>query len=294
MAPLFGFVQFDFPGALPLPDGRYLARDGGRGAEGAGGESVLVVQTLGAPAPPPRRRRRPRRLDSAPPPPELPLARVTVVDATPFAAPEEAAAWLERACEDEAAEQRAAAALTLLNRALHAQAVASADPAPRTLTAAQAAAVRIGYAAGEEAAAGRFAAAREVDVRGRPASRRRRREEELRPQARVAAVLAGRERLDACETLLLRARADLDSGRDREAALQLRAALDALLVELAGALSDPDHEQDMATLRGRRAAVEAAARQAPAGELGGDAREEVAASLALAERILRRRRVLEG
>ena len=38
--------------------------------------------------------------------------------------------------------------------------------------------------------------------------------------------------VDACETLLLRARADLDAGRRREAALQLRVGLEALLVEL--------------------------------------------------------------
>ena len=45
-------------------------------------------------------------------------------------------------------------------------------------------------------------------------------------------MLGGRERVDACETLLLRARADLDGGREREAALQLRVGLEALLVEL--------------------------------------------------------------
>ncbi len=65
-------------------------------------------------------------------------------------------------------------------------------------------------------------------------------------------MLGGREQLDACETLLLRARADLDAGRNREAALQLRVGLEALLAELRGAVSDPGHEEDMATLDGRR------------------------------------------
>ena len=122
--------------------------------------------------------------------------------------------------------------------------------------------MRIGYGSGEEVADGRFTAAREVDVRASGASRRRRREEELRPQERVAAVLGGRERLDACETLLLRARADLDAGRDREAALQLRVGLEALLVELQGALADPGHEEDMATLSERRSEVGEAANAA--------------------------------
>ncbi len=44
LSPLFGFVQFDFAGTLPLGDGRYLAT-------GDPGESVLVVRTLGAPLP---------------------------------------------------------------------------------------------------------------------------------------------------------------------------------------------------------------------------------------------------
>ena len=61
-------------------------------------------------------------------------------------------------------------------------------------------------------------------------------------------MLGGRERLDACETLLLRARADLDAGRPREAALQLRVGLEALLVELRGALDDPGHDEDMAAI----------------------------------------------
>ena len=49
-------------------------------------------------------------------------------------------------------------------------------------------------------------------------------------------MLGGRERVDVCETLLLRARADLDAGREREAALQLRVGLEALLAELKGGL----------------------------------------------------------
>ncbi len=101
----------------------------------------------------------------------------------------------------------------------------------RELRSEHAATVRIGHGSGKEVASGRFSSAREVDVRG-GRSQRRRREEELRPQERVAALLGGREQLDACETLLLRARADLDAGRNREAALQLRVGLEALLVEL--------------------------------------------------------------
>ena len=54
----------------------------------------------------------------------------------------------------------------------------------------------------------------------------------LHPQARLAAVLGAREPMLACEELALRARLDLDHGREREAALQVLVALDAALAEL--------------------------------------------------------------
>jgi hypothetical protein len=154
--------------------------------------------------------------------------------------------------------------------------------------------VLIGYGSGEETAHGRFREAREVDVGSRFGSRRRQREEELRPQERVAAVLRGRERLDACETLLLRARADLDAGRDREAALQLRVGLEALLVELKGALTDPSHERDMGELQERKSKAGVIANAALEGEITPAQQTEVQELLDICERILRRRRVLRG
>lgn len=184
--------------------------------------------------------------------------------------------------------------MALLNRALHAQAVAAAAPRANSELGAEAAErILIGYGSGEEVAAGRFRDARAVDV-GPRASRRRRREEELRPQERVAALLGGRERLDACETLLLRARADLDAGRDREAALQLRVGLEALLVELKGALGDPGHEEDMGVLAERKGEAGEAANAALQGELGPEQRTRVEELLKTCERVLRRRRVLRG
>jgi hypothetical protein len=288
---LFGFAQLDFAGPLPLADGRYLARDAD-----AGGESVLVVRTLGAPAPASRRRRRPRRADPDAEARPLPLARATAIRAfAPFASEEEAERWLEQASEaEDTTDVLVADGIGLLNRALHVHALAGADPHAHELTPERAVAVRIGFGSGEETAEGLFTAAREVDVWAAGASRRRRRQEDLRPQERVAAVLGGRERVDACETLLLRARADLGAGRGREAALQLRVGLEALLVELQGALSDPDHEQDMATLRERRHQAGEAANAALKGELSGKAEGEVRELLETCERVLRRRRVLRG
>jgi hypothetical protein len=283
-------VQFDFAGPLPLADGRYLAR-----SPGDEEESVLVVQTLAA-APPARRRRRVRRADPDAKPRSLPLTRVTAIRAfAPFGEQAEGARWLDEACEaEDTVDVLIEEGVALLNRALHTQAVAAAEPRSRgELEAEQAVAVRIGYGSGDEAAAGRFTDAREVDAAG-GASRRRRREEELRPQERVAAVLGGRERLDACETLLLRARADLEAGREREAALQLRVGLEALLVELEGAVADPGHERDMGELATHRQEIGEAANAALRGELGPEQAGKVAETLAVCERVLRRRRVLRG
>jgi hypothetical protein len=207
----------------------------------------------------------------------------------------EAARWLDEACEaGDTVDVLVGDGIALLNRALHAHAVAAADPtAQADLGPEQAAAVRLGYGSGEETADGRFTDAREVDVSD-GVSRRRQREQQLRPQERVAAVLRGRERLDACETLLLRARADLDAGREREAALQLRVGLEALLAELKGALSDADHERDMGTAAERRGEIGEAANAALVGSLAPVQLQAIEETLEVCERVLRRRRVLRG
>jgi hypothetical protein len=289
LAKLFGFVQFDFAGTLPLADGRYLA-----GSPESGEEAVLVLQRLGAPALGERRRRRGRPASAEPNPAPVSLTRATVIRAAfPFEDRAQAARWLDEASEDEeTVDVLTAEAIVILNRALHAQAAAAADPHGRQLSPEHAERVLLGHGSGEETADGRFTDARQVDVGPRTASRRRQREEQLRPQERVAAILRGREQLDACETLLLRARADLDAGRDREAALQLRAGLEALLVELDSAVADPGHKQDMTTLRERRAQAAGAAEASLAGELDADRRVQVEELLELGERVLRRQRIL--
>jgi hypothetical protein len=299
VAKLFGFVQFDFAGRLALADGRYLAGSGEGAEEGdaPAGDWVLALETVGTdPLSGRRRRRRARPAAAEPEPGAIALTRVTAIRASsPFSSPAEAARWLDEACEaDDTVEVLAEEAVAPLNRALHAHAVAAADPRGRELAPEQAERVLIGYGSGEETAEGRFTDARQVDLAPQASSRRRRREEELRPQERVAGVLRGREALDACETLLLRARADLDAGREREAALQLRVGLEALLVELDGAIDDPGHAKDMAALRERQKETAIIARAAINGELTSEQRGQVEELLAISERVLRRRRVLRG
>jgi hypothetical protein len=289
LSPFFGFAQFDFAGTLPLADGRYLAQ-----REEGDGESVLVLQTLAAPPRASRRRRKPRDAEAAPTPPEVPVARATAIRAfDPFDGPEEAAAWLAGATAAEAMiDAVVATGIALVNDALHAQAVSAADPYPAAVAPERAVAVRLGYGSGEQIAEGTYSEAREVDVRAIGGSLHRRRQEDMRPQERVAGILRGRDRTDVCETLLLRARADLDAGRRHEAALQLRVGVEALLVELPEALDDADHGRDVEALKERRATIVAAAERALRSDLAPEAETSVRESLELAERILRRRRLL--
>jgi hypothetical protein len=286
---LFGFAQLDFAGLLAVGDGRYVLRDGER-------ERVLVLETLGAPPPTRRRRRRAKEADSEAEPPTLPLTRTTLVRAfEPFSTTEEALRWVESSVvEEETVDRLLEEAIGALNLALHGHAVASANPLPQAMTPHLAVAIRIGYGSGPEVADGEFSAAREIDVRAGGGSRRQRHAEEMRPQERLAAALGGRERFDACETLLLRARADLDAGRTREAALQLRVGLEALLAELPDAVADPGHDEDMATIESRRQEAGDLANAALTGDLDPTQLQVVDELLSTCERVLRRRRVLRG
>jgi hypothetical protein len=145
--------------------------------------------------------------------------------------------------------------------------------------------VRIGFGTGDEVAEGHYSAA--IDV---PRSARRRRLESLRPQERIAAVLSRRELIGPAEDLLLRARADLDAGRAREAALQLRVGLESLLAEPREGAPAAEGT-DLEALDGRRSITGDAANEALAGQLSEPRAVEVGETLRLCERVLRRRRL---
>ncbi|HEX5622585.1 MAG TPA: hypothetical protein VFX51_29435, partial [Solirubrobacteraceae bacterium] len=201
----------------------------------------------------------------------------SVIGAEPLADPE---GWLAQAGEETVAN-----ALPVLEAALHAHRVATADPhrgepAPRRPLA-----VRVGYGTGEEVADGRWTEAREL----RPPREKVKREAALRPQERFAALLAARDVTLACELLALRARLDLDHGRDREAALQLEAALGAAVSELEGWRELRGMPARLEELRALAPDVAEAAGAARAGALDESGRDVVAAALARLEAALRAR-----
>jgi hypothetical protein len=177
-----------------------------------------------------------------------------VIDAAGF--PDETAArkWLADADDEELALD----ALRALNHALHAQRVATADPYLREVGRDQALVLRVGYGSGEEVADGRWLDAHEAAV-----PRRRSRRAALSPQERLAALLGRRETPLACEELVLRARLDLEADRDREAALQLRLALDTALAELHS--EEAAMGQRLSALRERQPAIAQAAQAALTG-----------------------------
>jgi hypothetical protein len=209
--------------------------------------------------------------------------RATIIDVgTPFQDDAAASSWLARAGEDDLV-----ADLAVLNRALHTFRLVTADPYLNTVARHQALVARLGYGAGEEVADGLWTDARELV----PGRQRQRRAKVLQPQARLAAVLGGRERGLACEELTLRARLDLDHGRDREAALQVLVALDAALAELPADPAASQLEERLGELRGQRDAIARAAQAALAGPLGDDDSQAVAFTLGRIEAALRARAV---
>ena len=274
-------MQFEFPWALGPESGRYTIRE----QLGEPPAHVLVVDVLGAS----QRRLLPRRrraVAAAPDPPPEPVltSRATLVDTAALDGYDAASAWLGDADLD----ALAGAALVRLNRVLHAHRIAAADPYAREVARGQALVVRVGFGSGERVAEGRWDRARELPRAA--AGPLRPRAAALRPQERLAALLAARDAALACEELTLRTRADADAERWREAALGLRVAFEAALAEL-----EPWREQitglaaRLAQLREHRAAVGAAANAALQGGLQDEQIELVRLVLGRIEAALRAR-----
>jgi hypothetical protein len=197
-----------------LPEGRYLVREGDE-------PRVLIVQELGAERPARRGRRRAKRVEPGAPE-QVPVTVVTVTG-TQLADEAQGSDWLSETMADgERARAEVRAATGVVNRALSALRAAARDPLVQEIGASRALAVRIGHGTGDELAEGRWTEAREL---GRPP---RRRLDDVEPQSRVAAVLAGRDEVHPAETLTLRARLDAEQGRHAEALYGLRAAQAAL------------------------------------------------------------------
>ena len=274
---LFRFVQFEFPWELGPPPGRYVLRD----HAGEADLRVLVIAVLGTRE---RRligKRKARGVEPEPEPAPVPTSRATVIRGQKVGE-DEASAWLadpHAPVPDE---------LAVLNRVLALHRVASADPTVREVAAEQALVVRVGYGLGEEVAEGRW---REAVEPGEPREPKTKVRSALRPQERLAALLGGRDAALACEELVLRARADLVGGRHREAALQLRVALEAAIAELEAWREQGDMPARIEELKTHRGAVGGAANDALRGGLDDEAIDAVYEAVNRIESALRARSV---
>jgi hypothetical protein len=281
----FRVVQFEFPWTLGPEPGRYTIRE----HLGEVPAHVLVLRELGAPQRRLLPRRRARAADAPPDPaPESVLtSRATLVDTGAMMGYDAATRWLSSADLDALADD----ALARLNRVLHAHRLASADPYAREVARAQALVVRVGFGDGDRVAEGRWDRARELPRTA--AASLRPRAAALRPQERLAALLAGRDAALACEELTLRVRLDLDAGRSREAALGLRIAFEAALAELEPWRDAAGLAARLEELRSRQTEVEATANAALQGGLDDAQINAVASVLGRVEAALRARVVAE-
>jgi hypothetical protein len=182
---------------------------------------VLIVQELDAARPRRRGRRRPR--PATPGEPEsVPVTRVTVTGAS-FDDPSAASAWLKETLRDRRrGTEELRSATRIVNRALSALRAEAKDPLVQEIGATRALAIRMGHGTGDELAEGRWTEASQLP------GQHRGRLDDVDPQSRVAAVLAGRDEVHPAETLIQRARLDLQQGRFAEARYGIRAARAAL------------------------------------------------------------------
>jgi hypothetical protein len=277
----FRFVQVEYPWVLGPPDGRYLLRPEGVPPEGEPSH-VINFATLGAVE---RRRlqRKKRKVEPEPEPVPVTTNRATVVEVDqPFETKEAAAKWLDAVNEDVFQ-----AGLSVLNRVIHVYRLVTADPHVTTLGRHGALVARVGYGVGEEVSSGQWTDAVELSEKlGRQS-----RAKVLTPQAHLAAVLNGREQRLICEDLALRARLDLDSGRYREAALQVLVALDAAIAEMAVDADASKFARRLAAMAERREGATEAAQSALEGPVSEEDVAYMAETLRHIESLLRARAV---
>lgn len=288
MASSFLAVQFEFTHAIGPHAGRYVvAHPSAVDAGGAALRSddltrrerltgvtmkpstadVLAISIVGAAAAGsgrPRLRRRAQEAAVSEGPADVPLLLATYIRGTEPLEAAEADARLLRIAEDED-EYRVwvADGLAVLNRAIRAYRAGSRDPYVTEVGQRDARATRLGYGSTESLPDGRFTRAALLPP---PIGVKPSREERLQPAETTADVLAGRTTILEGEDLLLRAYTDLDHGRTRAAALQIRAAVHLLELEFATADRGASVRADFESLAARADELVAAVAVGPLGE----------------------------
>jgi hypothetical protein len=253
---LFPFVQLEFTHAIGPDPGRYVVLPPGEGrgpsTDGAGrsddavvdppllaSADVLMIASSAARVRPLRQGLpflRARPADSDAPPAEVPLAIATVIRSLEPAADENAAranldTWRRSA---PARDERIERSVRDLNRAIRAHRVAAGDPFVTEVTPFDARLVRLGYGTGDRLATGAWDMAFVVP-RAKPDARN---PDAAAASDRVAAVMRGDAEVHDAEDMVLRGLMDLEQGRLRMAAMELRGAVTLLEAGPREALDD--------------------------------------------------------
>lgn len=253
-------MQLQVAGELDLQEGRWTVRGHANRPI-----AVVVVDTTARP-----RRRFGRERRSKVDPPPLSATRLTVVDADPLGAADPAR-WLADADGAAALED----ALRVLRRLLHLRTIAAAEPDPRPVRPRDLTAATLAYGTGSEGVYGRWTSSRPLKVPADHPGRVRRSGRGTGADERLADLLSGRDPALAAEILALRARQDLTAGRTREAALQLRIALEAAIAELEPWRDAPHVDEALDGLRDARATVAETATAAVRGGLDEEQVEDI-------------------
>lgn len=260
--PLFRIVQVEVAGEVDLPPGRWTVR-------GHANRPRAVVVVDATERPPRRFRRKRRKIADAT---SVPVSRVTVVDADPLDAADPDR-WLADADADAAVDE----ALTVIRRLAQVNAVAGGEPRPRPLRWRDLTRALLAYGSGYEGADGTWSSHRMVTVPADEAHRVRRSGRGLGNEERLADLLSGRDPVLAAERLSLRVQHDLDAEHYREAALQLRIAVEAAIAELEPWREAANVDAALTKLRASRGAVAETATAAVRGGLTDDQVETVRA-----------------
>ncbi|MBF6621381.1 MAG: hypothetical protein ITG02_14275 [Patulibacter sp.] len=274
--PLFRIVQVEIAGEIDLPSGRWTVR-------GHANRPRAVVVVEATERPPRRFRRKRRKLAAAT---AVPAARVTVVDADPIVT-DDPDRWLAEHDADEAVDQ----ALATIDRLSHVNAIAADEPRPRPVRWRDLTRALLAYGTGYEGADGSWSTHRAVSVAADQPRRVRRSGRGLGNEERLADLLSGRDPVLAAEPLSLRVQHDLEAEHFREAALQLRIAVEVAIAELEPWRDALHVDSALDELRGARGAVAETATAAVRGGLSDEQVETVrAVATTLQNALLRRSR----
>lgn len=263
--PLFRIVQVEVAGEVDLPPGRWTVR-------GHANRPRAVVVVDATERPPRRFRRKRRKIADAT---SVPVSRVTVIDADPLDE-HDPDRWLAEHDADAAVED----ALAVIRRLSQAGAVAGGEARPRPLRWRDLTRALLAYGSGYEGSDGTWSSHRMVAVPADEGHRVRRSGRGLGNEERLADLLSGRDPVLASERLSLRVQHDLDAEHYREAALQLRIAVEAAIAELEPWRDAPHVDTALTELRASRSAV---AETAGAAVRGGLTDDQVATVRAIAE-----------